>query len=114
MKKIIWIALLAGWGQCFAQSKDGKLEFKEHISKQITLQKPAAGGVFTLYNVFGSIKVEGYNGNQVSIEIDKTIVADNAEAMALAKKEFKLGFDQTADSIIAYTAEPYDSRPHTR
>ncbi|MES2276652.1 MAG: hypothetical protein V4592_11570 [Bacteroidota bacterium] len=112
MKKLILIALLAGWGHAFAQKRNGGPEFKEHISKQFTLQKPAAGSVFALYNVFGGVKVEGYSGNQVVIEIDETIMGDKAEDVELAKKEFKLGFDQKADSIIAYTAAPYDSRPH--
>jgi hypothetical protein len=110
MKKLILIALLAGWGHAFAQ----KLEAKEHITKQFTLQKPAAGTVFALYNVFGSVKVEGYNGNQVIIEIDQTIRARDNEEMAKAKNEFKLGFDQKADTITAYTAAPYDSRPNQR
>ncbi|NNU34201.1 hypothetical protein HK413_08685 [Mucilaginibacter sp. S1162] len=116
MKVLIWIALIAGYGSCFAQKRvdrdKDKLQAKEHISKQITLQQGAANTVFSLYNVFGNIKVEGYNGNQIQIEIDQTIIADDAEQMELAKKEFKLGFDQKADSVIAYTAAPYDSRPH--
>jgi hypothetical protein len=112
MKTLIWIALLAGYGSCFAQNKEDNLQAKEHISKQFTLQQPAANSVFALYNVFGSVKVEGYSGNQVIIEIDQTIQADNADEMARAKREFRLGFDQKADTIVAYTAAPYDSRPH--
>ena len=113
MKKLVLIALLAGWGHTFAQKKSYDVEFKDHISKQFTPQQSAAATVFALYNVFGSVKVEGYNGNQVVIEIDETISARDAEEMAKAKAEFKLGFDQKADSIIAYTAEPYDTRPHS-
>jgi hypothetical protein len=112
MKALIWIALIAGYGSCFAQSKEDKLQAKEHISKQFTLQQAAANTVFALYNTWGSVKVEGYSGNQVIVEIDQTIEADNAEEMAKAKQEFKLGFDQKADTIVAYTAAPYDSRPH--
>ena len=112
MKKLILIALLAGWGHSFAQKNAGKLEYKQHISKQFTLQKPAAGSVFALYNVFGDVKVEGYNGNQVIIEIDETIMGDKADDLEIAKRDFKPGFDQKADSIIVYTAAPYDTRPH--
>jgi phage terminase small subunit len=112
MKALIGIALIAGYGSCFAQSKGDKLQAKEHISKQITLQQAASNSVFALYNIWGGIKVEGYSGNQVIIEIDQTIEADNAEEMAKAKQEFKLGFDQKADTIVAYTAAPYDTRPH--
>lgn len=112
MKKLILITLLAGWGHSFAQKNAGKLEYKQHISKQFTLQKPAESSVFALYNISGYVKVEGYSGNQVMIEVDQTITSNNAEDLELAKNEFKAGFDQKADSIIAYTAAPYDSRPN--
>lgn len=112
MKKLILIALLAGWGHSFAQKNAGKFEYKQHISKQFTLQKPAESSVFALYNISGYVKVEGYSGNQVIIEVDETIATNNAEDLEIAKSEFKAGFDQKADSIIAYTAAPYDSRPH--
>jgi len=109
MKKLVLIALLAGWGYCFAQEKQ---EYKEHISKQFTLQGAASGSTLAVYNIWGDIKVEGYSGNQVIIEVDETIKADDAEALAKAKSELKLGFDQKTDSVVAYTAEPYDTRPN--
>lgn len=108
------ILLLAGWGHAFAQKHAGYLEAKEHISKQFTVQK-AAATVFALHNVWGNVTVEGYNGDKILIEIDQTISARDAAEMERAKKEFKLGFDAKTDSIIAYTAEPYDTRPrHSR
>jgi DUF4097 and DUF4098 domain-containing protein YvlB len=109
MKRLLLIALMAGWGHCFAQEKQ---EYKEHISKQFTLQGAVSGSTLAVYNIWGDIKVEGYNGSEVSIEVDETIKADDAEALAKAKRELKLGFDQKADSIIAYTAAPYDTRPN--
>lgn len=113
MKKLILIALLAGWGHSFAQSTGNNLRYKQHINKQFTLQKSAEGTVLALYNVFGDVKVEGYNGTQVMIDIDETIMSNKAEDLELAKNEFKAGFDQKADSIIVYTATPYNSRPHS-
>ncbi len=109
MKKVIGIALLAGWGLCFAQKTANAQEFKEHVSKQFQV-KP--GSVVAVYNINGSIKVEGYSGDKVMIEIDETIKAKDEAELARGKKEFKLGFDQKADSVTAYTAEPYDTRPH--
>lgn len=111
MKKSIWIPLLAGWGLCYAHFSASAQEYKEHISKQFTLQKPASGSVLAVYNIFGSVKVEGYSGDKVLIEVDETISGDDAAVVETGKKEFKLGFDQTADSLIAYTAAPYDTRP---
>jgi hypothetical protein len=88
-------------------------EFKEHISKEFELSKAAgAGTTFSVYNISGFIKVQGYEGTKVLVEIDKTISADDAQWLEIGKKEFKLGLEQTGDSITAYIAEPYDSRPH--
>ncbi|MGN8068753.1 DUF4097 family beta strand repeat-containing protein [Mucilaginibacter sp. 22184] len=107
MKKL-WIPVLAGAGLCFAQFSASAQEFKQHVSKQFTQQK----GVVAIYNIFGSINVEGYSGDKVIMEIDETISADDQTTLEQGKKEFKLGFDQKQDTVMAYIAEPHDSRPH--
>lgn len=109
MKKL-FIPLLSGLVLCCAQTK--AQEFKEHISKQFTPQHAANATTMVIYNLQGSIKVEGYDGDKVLMEIDKTITAKNNDVLEQGKKEVELGFDQKADTIIAYTAEPYDTRPH--
>jgi hypothetical protein len=111
MKTTMWISLLAGWGLCFAQTVAKAQEFKQHVSKEFTV---SPGGVVALYNVFGSIKVEGYSGDKVMLEIDETMTARDEQELERGKKEFKLGFDAKADSVVAYTASPYDTRPHQR
>lgn len=111
MKKL-FIPLLAGLILCCAQTKAKAQEFKEHISKQFTPQKAANATVLAVYNLQGSIKVEGYAGDKVIMEIDKTISAKNKDMLEQGKKEFELAFDQQADTIWSYIAEPYDSRPH--
>lgn len=112
MKKIL-IPVLAGLGMLCAQISAQAQEFKEHISKQFTLQKSAAETVVGIYNIDGSMKVEGYSGNQVMIEIDKTISARSEEDLERGKKEFKLDFEQKPDSVLAYISEPWYSRPHS-
>ncbi|MEO7530877.1 MAG: hypothetical protein ABIS69_05680 [Sediminibacterium sp.] len=86
-------------------------EFKEHISKQYTIQK-TAGSVLTIYNLDGFIKVGGYGGDKVIIEIDKTVRAKDKETMEQAKKEIKIGFEQIGDSVVTYLLAPWDTRPH--
>ncbi|MBS1519744.1 MAG: hypothetical protein JST50_02010 [Bacteroidetes bacterium] len=109
MKRLI-IPVLAGLGICFAQISASAQEFKTHISKEFTYQK----GMVGIYNLFGSVKVEGYSGNKVLMEIDETISADDKQTVEDGKKEFKLEFEQKADSIIAYISEPWDTKPHQR
>lgn len=112
MKKVI-VTLLMGMGMICALPEANGREFKEHISKEFMLSKNVSGSTLFIYNISGFIKVEGYEGNKVLLEMDKTITADDDKNLETGKKEFKLGFDQKSDSITAYIAEPFDSRPHT-
>jgi hypothetical protein len=113
MKKIVLILLIAGWGNVFAQKK-GQVTATDHISKKFTLIAAAAKSTLALYNTWGSVTVEGYNGNEVIIEVEQTIHANTAEDLQKAKSEFKAGFIQNADSVIVYTAAPLDNRPEAR
>jgi hypothetical protein len=85
--------------------------YKEHISKQYTIQQPAAG-VLTVYNLEGSVSVEGYAGDKILIEIDQAIYAKDKETLEQGKKEVRLGFEQIGDSVVSYIAAPWDTRPH--
>lgn len=107
MKKLL-IPVFAGMGLCFAQFSAHGQEYKTHISKQFTFSK----GVVAIYNLGGSVKVEGYSGDKVIIEVDEKISADDQQILEEGKKEFKLEFEQKPDSVIAYIAEPWDTRPH--
>lgn len=111
MKKLI-VTLLMGWGIICAMPKVNAMEFKEHISKEFALPGGAASSTLFIYNISGFIKVEGYSGDKVLLEMDKTISADDEKTLEQGKKEFRLAFDQNSDTIMAYIAEPYDSRPH--
>jgi len=110
MKRILLILLIAGWGTVFAQKK-GQFTATDHISKQFTLKAAAAKSTLALYNTWGSVTVEGYNGSEVIIEVEQTIHANTAEDLQKAKSEFKAGFIQTADSVIVYTEAPQNNRP---
>jgi hypothetical protein len=110
MKKVI-VALLMGMGiVCAMQEVNGR-EFKEHISKEFILSGNSSGSTLFIYNISGYIKVEGYSGNKVLLEMDKTISADDDKNLETGKREFKLAFDQKSDTVMAFIAEPYDSRP---
>jgi hypothetical protein len=114
MKKIIF-TLLLGMGIICTVSRaeirsDGR-EFKEHMSKEFTLSGTATDATLFIYNISGFIRVEGYSGNKVTLEMDKSITADDDKNLEIGKKEFRLSFGQEKDSIIAYISSPYDSRP---
>ncbi|MBF9143710.1 hypothetical protein I2I01_18845 [Hymenobacter sp. BT439] len=102
------LLLLCSAAACRAQSKDAT----EKISKEFTLTADAGRSTLALYNIFGSVRVEGYAGNKVLVEATKTIRADDAQTLETGKKEAQLGFTQHGDSVVVYIAGPYDSRPH--
>ncbi|GAB3899533.1 DUF4097 family beta strand repeat-containing protein [Spirosoma agri] len=105
------IPCLAGLVLACAQSPASAQEFKEHIKKEFTAP---SGGTLAIYNINGSIKVDGYSGDKVILEVDKSITAKDKADLETGKQEFKLGFEQRGDSIIAYIAEPFDSRPNRK
>lgn len=111
MKKII-VTILMGIGMLCALREANAREFKEHLSKEFALTGNTSGSILFIYNISGFIKVEGYSGNKILLEMDKTISADEDKDLETGKKEFRLAFEQNNDTVMAYIASPYDSRPH--
>jgi hypothetical protein len=111
MKKIV-LTLLIGMGIICTLKASSDKEFKEHLSREFSISGDGSHGTLFIYNMSGFIKVEGYQGSKVMIEMDKTISADKNEDLETGKKEFKLGYDQRSDTVMVYIAEPFDSRPH--
>src|SRR5512133_4106065 len=110
MKKVI-VALLMGMGIVCTVQEAHCREFREHLSKEFVLTGNGSVSTLFIYNISGFIRVEGYSGNKVLLEMEKTISADDDKNLETGKKEFRLAFDQRSDTVMAYIAEPYDSRP---
>ncbi|MDR3716043.1 MAG: hypothetical protein P4L51_24830 [Puia sp.] len=109
MKKLFYAFLAAALSCTHANAQ----EFREHISREFNPSKEASSTVLAIYNIDGPVLVEGYAGTKVFVEVDKLITADDNEELENGKKEFKLEFEQTTDTITAYIAEPHDSRPRS-
>lgn len=121
MNKLI-IPLLGGLGlvcSCLSPVKAQRLDFSQHQTREFTLPGATGGvgttaGVLALYNLGGFIHVEGYAGPKVVIDLDERITADDSATLQAGEKEVRVAFDQSPDSILVYTAEPYDTRPRRR
>lgn len=111
MKKL-FILLCAGAVISCAQTK--AQTSKEEIEKEISLVSPAKDVTLEVYNILGSIKVVGYSGNKIMVEVDKTISAKEKEDIELGVKEFELGVEESSDKVVIYTKAPYDSRPSVK
>ncbi|WP_303311729.1 hypothetical protein [Hymenobacter sp. BT730] len=104
---LIWTLL---WlPSCSLQAQDR--ESTEKINREFTLTGAAGSSTLAVYNIFGSVTVEGYSGNKVVVEATKTIKADNATLLEQGKKEAQMGFEQRGDSLIVFLQGPQDSRP---
>lgn len=108
MKKLL-IPILSGVILSCTNAPAQEPKFTETIKKEFVV---SPNSVLAVYNTEGFIKVEGYDGNKVLIEIDKTISGKTNEIVEEGKREFKLEFEQKADSVIVYISEPWDSRPN--
>ncbi|KAA9339221.1 hypothetical protein F0P96_00920 [Hymenobacter busanensis] len=95
---------------CSLQAQDR--EATEKISRQFTIGGDVSRATLALYNINGSVTVQGYSGKTVQVEITKTIKAPSAELLAQGQKDALPGFDQHGDSVLVYVAGPQDSRPN--
>jgi hypothetical protein len=86
-------------------------ESKEKITREFTISGDAGRQVLAVYNIFGSVSVQGYGGSKVLLEATKTIRADDAATLETGRKEAQLGFTQRGDSVLVYLTGPQDSRP---
>jgi len=110
--KHLMIPFLAGVVLSCTQAPAQTQEFKEQIVKEYTLKQNAASSTLAIYNLNGDIKVEGYSGDKVVLEVDKTISGKTTEILEQGKAEFKVMFEQNEDSVIVYILEPHDTRPN--
>lgn len=88
--KSVHISLWMVWVACYAHLTPYAQEFKEHINKEFSVT--SAHPVLAVYNVSGSVKVIGYSGNKIVMDIDKTISAKNNEILETGKKNSAWNF----------------------
>jgi hypothetical protein len=94
---IITCMLLSGWIQfSLAQTHTEKL------TKEFAFEKPGAGNTLMVSNISGSVKVSGYEGDKVIVEVTKTITAKTEARLERGKRELSLGVIDRADTIILY------------
>lgn len=106
------LPVLAGLALSCAHSAAQGPEFSERIHKEFTVAAGGSASTLVIYNINGFIKVEGTAGDRVTLDVDKRLTADDKAELDRAKQEFKLAFEQKGDTIVAYIAEPFDSRPN--
>ena len=95
MKHWIWIGLVAAVA-ANAQTHT------EKITRQFTFEKKGPANALMVFNVNGDVKVEGHEGDQVVVEVEKTVRGKTEARLAKGKQEIQLGVIDRADTLILY------------
>jgi DUF4097 and DUF4098 domain-containing protein YvlB len=97
MKTIFLITTILISRSLFAQS------FTEKITKELSFEKKGVNNALIVANINGNIKVTGYDGDKVLVEVTRTMKAKTQERLEKGKAQIKLGILDRADTIILYT-----------
>jgi hypothetical protein len=98
MKKILLMACALVPGVLMAQS------FTEKITKELQFESKTAASTLMILNVDGHVKVEGYSGDKILVEVTKSIYGKTDARVEHGKSEIQLGVMDRADTIILYVA----------
>ena len=79
--------------------------FTETITKELNFEKPSGANALIVANIHGGIKVEGYAGDKILLEVRKTINAKTDERLERGKAEVQLGVMDRADTLILYVSD---------
>ncbi|MCH8874852.1 hypothetical protein IH824_19170 [candidate division KSB1 bacterium] len=85
-------------------------EVKEKIEKTLKFSNPSGEKEVIVDNINGSIEVEGYDGKEVQLVVNKTIFARSQERIDLARKKIRLEITEEDNTIELYVDAPYRRR----
>lgn len=85
-------------------------EVKEKIEKTLKFSNPSGQKKVIVDNVNGSIEVEGYEGKDVQLLVNKTISARSNEKIELARQKIRLEITEEDNVIELYVDAPYRRR----
>ena len=89
---IMWAASLSSSAQVFT----------EKITRELAFEKKGSNNTLMIFNINGDVKVEGYNGDKILLEVEKRITAKTEARLAEGKEEIQLGVLDRADTLLVY------------
>src|SRR5258706_4342091 len=95
MKKIVTLILCL---PAFANAQT----FTDKITKELRFEKASANNTLVLANINGSMTVQGYDGDKILIEAERTIKAKTDARLEQGKKEMQLMQIDKFDTLIGY------------
>lgn len=100
MKKFMGIALGIVLICSFIPAEKYKLTKTEDIQKTIAFPEPGRAKALQVDNIFGAIRLEGYEGKDVQLKVHKTIKAKHQDALDRALEEVTLDIKTMDDNTI--------------
>jgi len=76
--------------------------FTEKVIKEYSLEKKNADNAVVIANINGNVKVVGYTGDKILVEVTRSIHAKTEARLEKGKTDIKLGVLDLADTIILY------------
>lgn len=99
---MVSLTILMGLPKVNAQQK----ESRELIKREISFPNQT-NNTLIVKNVFGAVTVEGYNGTEIILEVEKIIAADEQTDLDLGKLELKLQVIEESNRVILHPDAPY-------
>jgi hypothetical protein len=75
---------------------------QEKISKELSFEKKAPHNTLMVFNINGDVKVEGYDGDKIVVEVEKIINGKTQARLEKGKAEIQLGVLDRADTLLLY------------
>lgn len=79
--------------------------FSDEISKVLAFEKRSPANALIIANIFGGVKVTAYDGDQVLVEVTRSISAKTEARLEKGKTDLQLGILDRADTLILYVRD---------
>ncbi len=89
------------------QARYDDLKQTEVIDKTLRFSGNTQNNQLTVHNIYGSIDVEGYAGDEVVVEVSKTVTADEADELAKAMQTVGYRFENLGSDIYLFVDLPF-------
>jgi hypothetical protein len=76
--------------------------FTEKITKEFAFEKKGTDNAVYVANINGGVKIEGYAGDKVIVEVNKSIYAKTNERLEKGKSDIQLGVIDRADTLLFF------------
>ncbi len=103
MKKLYIIIFLVG---CFGFAKASETE-KIKIEKTLRFPSTSPDNVLEIYNINGSLQIEGYDGQEVIATVELTLTAKTKVLLEKGKSEMTLGILEDDSALVLYNKAPF-------